>query len=252
MTSSSSLVKTLQQRDRHGNRKFGSKDPKPNYYFFLFECLTTRLGNLTTPLPSYSALGSTQSRMSICPVEQARRRRRGIFRRTSIPSLLLLLLLLLSCYFCPTSLAFCVRSPWSVSTTTACYYVGRSTIRTVASAQISQQEASKGIEKVVAALRQDRNANEELGRLDKVTKVLGYGSPTNGSLALRFNASFRKTGFGRSSVPLPFGLGQTNTPEGRGSMVGQVKATVDANTGKVTSCSVFRDLGYGRSFNLKV
>jgi hypothetical protein len=133
----------------------------------------------------------------------------------------------------------------------------RSTITQVPSttalfAQISQQEASKGIEKVVAALRQDRKANAELGRLDTVTKVLGYGSPKEGTLALRFNASFRKSGFGRASVPLPFGLGQTNTPEGRGTMVGQVKASVDAKTGKVTSCSVFRDLGYGRSFNLEV
>ena len=37
----------------------------------------------------------------------------------------------------------------------------------------------------------------------------------------------------------------------RGTMVGQVKASVDEATGKVVECSVFRDLGYGRSFNLK-
>lgn len=82
--------------------------------------------------------------------------------------------------------------------------------------------------------------------------MLGYGAPTPGLLNVRFNASFRKAGKGLSSVPLPFGLGQTNQSEGRGTMVGQVKATVDSRTGKVTSCSVFRDLGYGRSFNLKV
>ena len=35
-------------------------------------------------------------------------------------------------------------------------------------------------------------------------------------------------------------------------MVGQVKANVDASTGKVLEVSVFRDLGYGRAFNLKV
>ena len=57
---------------------------------------------------------------------------------------------------------------------------------------------------------------------------------------------------GRSAVPLPFGLGQTNKQEGRGTMVGQVKANVDASTGKVLEVSVFRDLGYGRAFNLKV
>jgi hypothetical protein len=118
--------------------------------------------------------------------------------------------------------------------------------------QISQQDASKAIEKVVASLRQDRTANDELGRLEQVAVVLGYGSPSPGSIALRFNARFKRSGFGRSSVPMPFGLGQTSTPEGRGTMVGQVKAEVDTETGKVTSCSVFRDLGYGRSFNLKV
>jgi hypothetical protein len=119
-------------------------------------------------------------------------------------------------------------------------------------AQVSEQEARKGIDKVVNALRKDSKANEELGRLEKVTIVLGFGSPTPGSLAVRFNASFKKSGSGMSSVPLPFGLGQSNKSEGRGQMVGQVKAALDMKSGKITSCSVFRDLGYGRSFNLKV
>jgi hypothetical protein len=119
-------------------------------------------------------------------------------------------------------------------------------------AQVSDQEAQKSIDKVVNALRKDSVANDELGRLDKVQNVLGFGSPMAGSLAVRFNASFKKGGKGLSSVPLPFGLGQSNKSEGRGQMVGQVKASVDDKTGKVISCSVFRDLGYGRSFNLKV
>lgn len=119
-------------------------------------------------------------------------------------------------------------------------------------AQVSEQEAQRGIDKVVNALRKDSSANEELGRLEKVNNVLGYGSPKPGSLAVRFNASFKKGGFGLSSVPLPFGLGQSSKSEGRGIMVGQVKASIDIKTGKVTNCSVFRDLGYGRAFNLKV
>jgi hypothetical protein len=119
-------------------------------------------------------------------------------------------------------------------------------------AQVSQQEAKKGIDKVVNALRKDSKANNELGRLEKVTIVLGYGSPSAGSLAVRFNASFKKSGFGLSAVPLPFGLGQSEKKDGRGQMVGQVKASIDAKTGKITSCTVFRDLGYGRAFNLKV
>jgi len=119
-------------------------------------------------------------------------------------------------------------------------------------AQISEQLAKKNIDKVVAQLRRDKSALSELGKLDKVTTILGYGSPSADNIAVRFNASFRKGGFGLSAVPLPFGLGQTNESEGRGTMVGQVKATVSESTGKVTSCSVFRDLGYGRAFNLKV
>jgi hypothetical protein len=119
-------------------------------------------------------------------------------------------------------------------------------------AQISEKDAKAGIDKVVAALRKDKTANEELGRLQSVNNILGYGSPTPGQVAVRFNASFKKGGMGRAAVPLPFGLGQTNESEGRGVMVGQVKASVDAKTGKVISCSVFRDLGYGRAFNLRV
>lgn len=117
---------------------------------------------------------------------------------------------------------------------------------------VSQAEALKGIDKVVTALRKDTLANAELGKLEKVTIVLGFGAPTPGTLAVRFNASFKKQGKGLSAVPLPFGLGQSNMKEGRGTMVGQVKASINSDTGKLISCSVFRDLGYGRSFELKV
>lgn len=117
---------------------------------------------------------------------------------------------------------------------------------------VTEQQAQRGINKVVQALRNDRAARTELGRLEQVTIVLGYGCPRPGTLAVRFNARFQKEGMGRSSVPLPFGLGQSNVSEGRGVMVGQVKASLDASTGKLTSCSVFRDLGYGRSFELKI
>lgn len=117
-------------------------------------------------------------------------------------------------------------------------------------AQVSEKEAKAAIDKVANALKRDKTAKEELGNLVSVNNVLGYGSPREGTVAVRFNASFKKGGFGRSSIPMPFGMGQTNESEGRGTMVGQVKA--DVTNGKVTSCSVFRDLGYGRAFNLKV
>ena len=116
---------------------------------------------------------------------------------------------------------------------------------------VTQKEAQGGIDKVVQALRKDRNAKTELGNLTKVNNVLGFGSPKPNELAVRFNASFQKGGMGRMAKAMPFGLGQTNESEGRGTMVGQVKASIDTSTGKVISCSVFRDLGYGRAFNLR-
>ncbi|KAL3799121.1 hypothetical protein HJC23_002249 [Cyclotella cryptica] len=119
-------------------------------------------------------------------------------------------------------------------------------------AAISEKEANAAINTVVRALKNDKSATSELGTLQKVNNILGYGSPKEGIIAVRFNASFQKGGMGRSAVPLPFGLGQSNKTEGRGTMVGQVKASVNAKTGKVVEASVFRDLGYGRAFNLKI
>ena len=117
-------------------------------------------------------------------------------------------------------------------------------------AQVSQQEAQKVVNKVVEALHKDSSANKEFGCLDKVSVVLEYGSPSPGELAVRFNAAFKKSGKGMSSVPLSFGLGQSNMSKGRGQMVCQVKAAINTNTGKLTSCFVFQDLEYRRSFNM--
>ena len=155
-------------------------------------------------------------------------------------------LLLLSILLYGSSMAFQCTLPLKSESRTS--YPG--TLK-MAQQQVSETEARKGIDKVVNALRKDKAANAELGRLDRVTVVLGYGSPNPGLLNLRFNASFKKGGKGMQAVPLPFMLGQSNKSEGRGQMVGQVKASVDTKSGKVTSCSVFRDLGYGRSFMLK-
>lgn len=156
----------------------------------------------------------------------------------------------------PTTFAFLTTGRLLVSDVrhgqSSCGQTVPSSIFVLCMAQVTEAEAKKGIDKVVNALKRDPVANQELGKLEKVTTVLGYGSPTPGSLAVRFNASFKKGGFGRSAVPLPFGLGQSEKTEGRGQMVGQVKASIDIKTGKLTSCSVFRDLGYGRAFNLKV
>jgi len=124
-------------------------------------------------------------------------------------------------------------------------------------AQASEQDAKVAIDAVVKALRSDAAAKKELGKLNKVENVLGYGSPQKGKLAVRFNASFQKggsgfLGFGSLGGNKNDDKNANNKPENqRGTMVGQVKASVDQTSGKVIECSVFRDLGYGRSFNLK-
>ena len=53
-------------------------------------------------------------------------------------------------------------------------------------AQISEKEANAAIAKVVDALRKDKEANGELGRLSKTNNVLGFGSPRPGIVAVRF------------------------------------------------------------------
>jgi len=130
-------------------------------------------------------------------------------------------------------------------------------------AAVSQQDAQKAIDAVVKALRSDGAAKKELGKLSKVENVLGYGNPKPGKLAVRFNASFQKGGSGFLSFGALGGGGKDkqdakkgkgakkDAGSQRGTMVGQVKASVDQSTGKVLECSVFRDLGYGRSFDLK-
>jgi len=122
-------------------------------------------------------------------------------------------------------------------------------------AQISQQEAEKAIDTVVRVLQKDADAKKELGKLNKVENILGFGSPQKGKVAVRFNASFKKGG-GLSINPFSASNNKdTNSGSGsgnRGTMVGQVKASVDEKSGKVIECSVFRDLGYGRAFNLRI
>lgn len=112
--------------------------------------------------------------------------------------------------------------------------------------------AQKAIDTVVATLRKDKLAQSELGNLLKVTNILGFGTPIPGKFAVRFNASFQRKGNGLNAKAMSFGLGQKNQSVERGVMVGQVKASVDSVTGRVLECTVFRDLGYGRSFNLNI
>ena len=105
-------------------------------------------------------------------------------------------------------------------------------------AQITQAAATKAVNIVTKKLKADRSCKTELGKLVKVNAVLGYGSPKENVIAVRFECSFNKPG--------------VKSGQDRGIMRGQVKASVAEDTGKVVSCSVFRDLGWGRTWDMKI
>ena len=86
-------------------------------------------------------------------------------------------------------------------------------------AQVSQQEAQKAIDTVVKALRKDSSAKSELGKLNKVENVLGFGMPKPGRIAVRFNASFQKSGGGLSGFKLGGGGGGGGGGETRKRMI---------------------------------
>ena len=129
---------------------------------------------------------------------------------------------------------------------------------TVSMAQISQAQASKVIDAACKKLKNDKEVVKELGTFSKSLNVLGFGEPRAGVIQVRFNAQFKKGGGGPS---LPFGLGKPKVEKdsqgrikggpARGAMVGQVKAAADAKSGKIIELSVFKDLGYGKSVNVR-
>ncbi|GMH93149.1 hypothetical protein TL16_g12547 [Triparma laevis f. inornata] len=104
--------------------------------------------------------------------------------------------------------------------------------------QITQATAQKAVQLVTKKLKADKSCKQELGTLTKINQVLGYGSPKANVIAVRFEASFNK----------PSTIKGTD----RGIMRGQVKASIAEDSGKIITCSVFRDLGWGRTWDMKV
>lgn len=102
----------------------------------------------------------------------------------------------------------------------------------------------------IAKLTGDKTVQAELGSFDKMTQMINSGSPSAGTVQVRFNASFRRKGQGNVAKALPFMGGQTNERVGRGTQVVQVKAAVKG--GKLTSLVCYRDLGYGRALQVRV
>lgn len=111
----------------------------------------------------------------------------------------------------------------------------------------SQAEVEKAVRTVQRTVNRNAQVKKELGQMDACIKVLGAGR--QGSvLAVRFQGRFKRGGMGRVTVPLPFMLGQTTVPQGRGNGYASVAAKVEGS--KVVSCFLEKDGGYGSRINV--
>lgn len=108
-------------------------------------------------------------------------------------------------------------------------------------------EANKVVNLAKQAIGRDAGVKEALGALQRVENILGSGSPAPGAVAVSFAASFRRQG---NPFKLAFGkdAGKTKVAN-RGSNVSQIKARADG--GKLVSCSIQMDGGWGRTINIK-
>ena len=97
------------------------------------------------------------------------------------------------------------------------------------------------------AISRDAGVKDALGALQRVENILGSGSPAPGAVAVSFSASFRRQG---NPFKLAFGKeAGTTKVANRGSNVSQIKARADG--GKLVSCSIQMDGGWGRTINVR-
>ena len=108
-------------------------------------------------------------------------------------------------------------------------------------------EANKVVNLAKQAISRDAGVKDALGALQRVENILGSGSPAPGAVAVSFSASFRRQG---NPFKLAFGkeAGATKVAN-RGSNVSQIKARADG--GKLVSCSIQMDGGWGRTINVR-
>ena len=108
-------------------------------------------------------------------------------------------------------------------------------------------EANKVVNLAKQAIGRDAGVKNALGALQRVENILGSGSPAPGAVAVSFSASFRRQG---NPFKLAFGkeAGATKVAN-RGSNVSQIKARADG--GKLVSCSIQMDGGWGRTINVR-
>jgi len=108
-------------------------------------------------------------------------------------------------------------------------------------------EANKVVNLAKQAIGRDAGVKDALGALQRVENILGSGSPAPGAVAVSFSASFRRQG---NPFKLAFGKeAGTTKVANRGSNVSQIKARADG--GKLVSCSIQMDGGWGRTINVR-
>ena len=108
-------------------------------------------------------------------------------------------------------------------------------------------EANKVVNLAKQAIGRDAGVKDALGALQRVENILGSGSPAPGAVAVSFAASFRRQG---NPFKLAFGKeAGTTKVANRGSNVSQIKARADG--GKLVSCSIQMDGGWGRTINVR-
>lgn len=122
---------------------------------------------------------------------------------------------------------------------------GTTTARLASSRQYAtRQDAEKVINLAKNSISRDSKVKEELGSLLKVENVLGFGSPSSGVVAVSFNASFKRQG-----TPF-FTMGGEKKLNNRGKTVGKVSARFE--NGRLSSCVIAKDGGWGKSINVNV
>ena len=108
-------------------------------------------------------------------------------------------------------------------------------------------EAQKVVGLAKQAISRDAGVKDALGALQRVESIMGSGSPAPGAVAVSFAASFRRQG---NPFKLAFGKeAGTTKVANRGSNVSQIKARADG--GKLVSCSIQMDGGWGRTINVR-
>ena len=123
----------------------------------------------------------------------------------------------------------------------------RRTRSLVRSATCTPAEAQKVVGLAKQAISRDAGVKDALGALQRVENILGSGSPAPGAVAVSFSASFRRQG---NPFKLAFGKeAGTTKVANRGSNVSQIKARADG--GKLVSCSIQMDGGWGRTINVR-